>query len=216
MNTPQLDRDQSVDRLLRRSMRTGAVPDATDRCLDAETLAAWVDGALPADAAAAGRGARIVLRPVSGDVGDPRSRGAAAREPRIVVATAMVHRRPCPADGRRDSHCDLGRDAGGSTRIAPASASVDVQFARRRRRRSRQRPPPCRLEAPMPKTREEPPGVVDRFQKSTEREQRAQAAPRPGRDETATTLRESAADARRRDDNDAVSVPAVASRRAVG
>jgi hypothetical protein len=40
------ERDQSVDRLLRRSLRTPRPDGVTDSCLDAETLAAWVDGGL--------------------------------------------------------------------------------------------------------------------------------------------------------------------------
>lgn len=39
------DRDQSIERLLRQSLRTPQ-PDVTDSCLDAETLAAWMDGGL--------------------------------------------------------------------------------------------------------------------------------------------------------------------------
>jgi len=39
-------RDQSVERLLRQSLRTPRRAGATDACLNAETLAAWVDGGL--------------------------------------------------------------------------------------------------------------------------------------------------------------------------
>jgi hypothetical protein len=54
VNTPQSDPDRPLDRLLRRSMGGRGAAAATGRCLDAEMLAAWVDGALPAaDAAAA-------------------------------------------------------------------------------------------------------------------------------------------------------------------
>ena len=40
------ERDQSVDRLLRHSLQTPRPGDVTDACLDAETLAAWIDGGL--------------------------------------------------------------------------------------------------------------------------------------------------------------------------
>ena len=42
-------RDDAVDRLLRTSMRD-ALPGPTTACVDAETLAAWADGGLPASA----------------------------------------------------------------------------------------------------------------------------------------------------------------------
>ena len=40
------ERDQSVERLLRQSLQTPRNAGVTDSCLDAETLAAWVDGGL--------------------------------------------------------------------------------------------------------------------------------------------------------------------------
>jgi hypothetical protein len=40
------ERDQSIERLLRQSLKTPRPADATGSCLDAETLAAWVDGGL--------------------------------------------------------------------------------------------------------------------------------------------------------------------------
>ena len=40
------ERDQAVDRWLRHTRRTPPLGGATDACLDAETLAAWVDGGL--------------------------------------------------------------------------------------------------------------------------------------------------------------------------
>jgi len=40
------ERDQTVDRLLRQSLKTPASGGATSACLDAETLAAWADGGL--------------------------------------------------------------------------------------------------------------------------------------------------------------------------
>ncbi len=40
------ERDQSVERLLRQSLKTPRHAGATDSCLDAEALAAWVDGGL--------------------------------------------------------------------------------------------------------------------------------------------------------------------------
>lgn len=45
MNTER-DRDRSVERLLRQSLRTGTGSAVSGACLDAETLAAWVDGGL--------------------------------------------------------------------------------------------------------------------------------------------------------------------------
>jgi hypothetical protein len=47
------DRDASIDRLLSRSAKTAGIPDASPQCLDADTLAAWVEGSLPAPEAAA-------------------------------------------------------------------------------------------------------------------------------------------------------------------
>jgi hypothetical protein len=44
------ERDQTVERLLRESLKTPASGGATDGCLDAETLAAWADGALSGSA----------------------------------------------------------------------------------------------------------------------------------------------------------------------
>ncbi len=46
------DRDRMLDAHLRRSLGTGADVPATDACLDAETLAAWMDGGLDAKAVA--------------------------------------------------------------------------------------------------------------------------------------------------------------------
>jgi len=40
------ERDQSIERLLRQSLQTPRPDGATDSCLDAETLAAWIDGGL--------------------------------------------------------------------------------------------------------------------------------------------------------------------------
>ena len=40
------DRDQSVERLLRQSLQTPRNANVTESCLDAETVAAWVDGGL--------------------------------------------------------------------------------------------------------------------------------------------------------------------------
>jgi hypothetical protein len=44
------ERDQTVERLLRESLKTPASGGATDGCLDAETLAAWADGGLSGSA----------------------------------------------------------------------------------------------------------------------------------------------------------------------
>jgi hypothetical protein len=43
-------RDRSIDRLLRRRLEPEATLPATDACVDAETLAAWMDGSLSGDA----------------------------------------------------------------------------------------------------------------------------------------------------------------------
>ena len=40
------ERDQSTEQLLRQSLRTPQHDGVTESCLDAETLAAWADGAL--------------------------------------------------------------------------------------------------------------------------------------------------------------------------
>ena len=39
-------RDRSVDELLRRALVAPPTPQVSEACLDAETLAAWVDGGL--------------------------------------------------------------------------------------------------------------------------------------------------------------------------
>ena len=46
------DRDASTDRLLRRALQAEAGAQATAECVDAETLAAWMDGSLPNEALA--------------------------------------------------------------------------------------------------------------------------------------------------------------------
>jgi hypothetical protein len=43
-------RDRSIDRLLRRRLEPDAALPATDACVDAETLAAWMDGSLSGEA----------------------------------------------------------------------------------------------------------------------------------------------------------------------
>ena len=54
MSTREPDRDHAIERLLRQSLRTRAGQEPSAHCLDAETLAAWVDGDLKAaDIAAA-------------------------------------------------------------------------------------------------------------------------------------------------------------------
>ena len=54
MSTREPNRDQAIDALLREQMRAGAAAAPFDQCLDADTLAAWIDGDLkPADVAAA-------------------------------------------------------------------------------------------------------------------------------------------------------------------
>ena len=49
MDSPD-ERDQTVERLLRESLKTPASGGATDGCLDAETLAVWTDGGLSGSA----------------------------------------------------------------------------------------------------------------------------------------------------------------------
>jgi hypothetical protein len=48
VSTREPDRDHAIERLLRQSLRSRAGQDASPQCLDAETLAAWVDGDLKA------------------------------------------------------------------------------------------------------------------------------------------------------------------------
>ena len=43
---PQSERDRSIERLLRESLATSPTTPETGSCLDAEMLAAWVDGGL--------------------------------------------------------------------------------------------------------------------------------------------------------------------------
>jgi hypothetical protein len=50
------ERDQSIERLLQQSLRTRQQDEVTGSCLDAETLAAWVDGSLPRDVLEAAEG----------------------------------------------------------------------------------------------------------------------------------------------------------------
>jgi hypothetical protein len=80
------DRDQSIERLLRQSLRTPQ-QDVTDSCLDAETLAAWMDGSLFGPA----------LEVAQSHVADcSRCRavvGAVARAEAAVPAMAPVSRR---------------------------------------------------------------------------------------------------------------------------
>jgi Photosynthesis system II assembly factor YCF48/Putative zinc-finger len=210
---PHLDREPAIDRLLRRSMGTGTALEATDRCLDAESLAAWVDGALPADAAAAAEAhasscgrcqamlatlVRTAPPPASPESWWRRRWFIAGLVPLTAGATAIAIWVATPGE---------------STRTAPASAPVDVQLPAA----APSQPPAPAASSAQSKPGEEAPAVVDRFRKSSEREQRAQAAPRPGRDETAATPRERqerSADARRRDDQPtarlSVPVPPVA------
>jgi len=48
VGTPDTDRDRGVEQLLRRSLRDGAATSRPELCLDAETLAAWVERDLTA------------------------------------------------------------------------------------------------------------------------------------------------------------------------
>ena len=49
MDSPE-ERDQTVERLLRQSLKTPAQGGVTGACLDAETLAVWADGGLSGSA----------------------------------------------------------------------------------------------------------------------------------------------------------------------
>jgi hypothetical protein len=196
VTTPQPDRDQSVDRLLRRAMRPGAAPAASDHCLDAETVAAWLEGALPAHAAGMAEAhastcarcqamlAAIVrasppLPPseswwrrrwfIAGLV--PLTAGAAA----IAIWVAMPNE---------------------ATRITPASVQVDAQP----RADSPAQPSAPAAERAQPSrpanAQQKPPALADRLEKSAAPQQRAPAITPP-------TERKQAADLRRRDEQGA-------------
>ena len=207
MNTPQLDRDRSVDQLLRRAMRAGAVPDATDRCLEAETLAAWADGELPADAAALAEA--------------HASTCGRCQAMLATLARTMPQRAPAESWWRRRWFIAglVPLTAGTAaiaiwiaapkdvTRIASSPVPVDVQLPASELRRPAAEPQPpsdpaaTRAQPSAPPAREEPAGPVDRME--TAREQRsAKARPTEGQ--------EKAADARRRDEQAKATVSSAA------
>ncbi len=208
MTRPQSDRDQSVDRLLRRALRAGAVPAASDRCLDAETAGAWVDGALPAEAA---------------DLAEAHASTCARCQAMLAVLV-----RASPPTPRSDSWWRrrwfiaglVPLTAGAAaiaiwiavpkeaTRIAPASVQVDAQ----RSADSPAQPSAPAVQREQPSSpanpRQKPPAFADRLEKSNPAEHRAPAGPPPPE-------RKQEADLRRRDEQGAAknsaSPPAAAS-----
>jgi hypothetical protein len=174
---PQSDRDQSVDRLLRRAMRAGAVPAASDRCLDAETAGAWVDGTLPADAAGraeahASTCARCqAMLAVLVRASPPAPRAASWWRRRWFIAGLV----PLTAGAAAIAiWIAIPREA---TRIAPASGQVDAQ----RPADSPAQPsaPAAQREQPSspPNARQKTPAFADRLEKSNPAEHRATASP---------------------------------------
>ena len=110
-------------------MRAGAAAAPFDQCLDADTLAAWIDGDLKAGRRRGGGGARLVLCALSVD-----DRGAGPRDARrsaddAVVAAAMGDRLAGAADCRRAGDRDLDRVARRRTRSEPARADARAQPA---------------------------------------------------------------------------------------
>jgi Photosynthesis system II assembly factor YCF48 len=196
VTTPQPDRDQSVDRLLRRAMRPGAAPAASDRCLDAETVAAWIDGGLPADAA-----------------GMAEAHASTCARCQAMLAALVRASPPLPPSDswwrRRWFIAGLVPLTAGAaaiaiwiavpreaTRIAPASGQVDAQ----RPADSPAQPsaPAAQREQPSspPNARQKTPAFADRLEKSNTAEQRAPASPPPAE-------RKQEADLRRRDEQGA-------------
>jgi Photosynthesis system II assembly factor YCF48 len=189
VTTPQADRDQTVDRLLRRAMHPGAVPDASDRCLDAETAAAWVDGALPGDAAAlaeahastCARCQAMLAALVRASPPLPRAESwwrrrwvIAGLVPLTAGAAAIAIWVATPKD---------------ATRILPPSVQGGTQPPAAARTLP-STPAASPTETARPPAREKTPPLVDRLETSTAREERATAAPSPER-------RQQSADARR-------------------
>jgi len=198
---PQSDRDQSVDRLLRRAMRAGAVPAASDRCLDAETAGAWVDGALPADAAGlaeahASTCARCqAMLAVLVRASPPAPRADSWWRRRWFIAGLV----PLTAGAAAIAiWIAVPKEA---TRIAPASGQVDAQ----RPADSPAQPsaPAAQREQPSSpaNARQKPPAFADRLEKSNPAEQRAPAVTPP-------TQRKQEADLRRRDEQGAAKLSA--------
>jgi hypothetical protein len=83
------NRDRLLERHLRRAFRSGAAAPVTDACLDAERLAAWIDGGLDS------RGAEAIERHVSSCARCQALVGVMARtEPLEPVQTAWWRRWP--------------------------------------------------------------------------------------------------------------------------
>jgi photosynthesis system II assembly factor YCF48-like protein len=208
VTTPQPDREQSIDRLLRRAMRPGAAPAASEFCLDAETVAAWVDGALPADAA-----------------GLAEAHASTCARCQAMLAALVRASPPLPASDswwrRRWFIAGLVPLTAGAvaiaiwvavpkeaTRIAPASVQVAAPSPA-----DSPAPPSApaaeRAQPSRPATaQQEPPALADRLEKSAAPQQRAPAITPP-------TERKQEADLRRRDEQgkakDSASPPAAAS-----
>jgi Photosynthesis system II assembly factor YCF48/Putative zinc-finger len=165
VNSSEPDHEQPVDRLLRRTMRGGAGSGATGGCLDAETLAAWVDGALPKDRAAAAE-----------------AHASACDRCQAMLAT-LVRSLPPPVREpwwRRHWFAALVPLTAGAAAIAiwVAAPNAPVPNAPVH---IEQKPPPAAepqpRAAPSAPAPEERPSFRDRFDRATAREQRAPAAP---------------------------------------
>jgi hypothetical protein len=199
VNTPQPDRDQSIDRLLRRSLGGRAGTVATDRCLGAEVLAAWVDGALSAadrsaaeaHASSCARCQAMVATLVR--LSPPRERAAPWWRRRWFIAGLV----PLTAGAAAIAIWIASpREA---MRVAPAAEQVAVQPlspAQPQADRRAGQPAP----ASPPAAREERPSLADRFDKPAAGRQRAPAPPPAGRQD--------ANDARRRDEQTTTSLSA--------
>lgn len=148
MSRQDVDRDRSIEAMLKQALRTSA-PAERDRCLDAESLAAWIDGDLTAAEIAAAEGhvatcgrcqamvAAIVRAapPVAAAVpwwrrrwaiGSlvPLTAGAIALA--IWIARPEITRGPSPADAQRVATKETP-SAPPPAASAPAAAGVEQQ-----------------------------------------------------------------------------------------
>src|SRR5438128_1302109 len=108
-------------------MRAGTVPAASDRCLDAETAGAWLDGALPAEAASLAEARAPAVPPPaerkqSADLRRRDDQGAAKNSdaPPAAAAPAATLNETV-AVGRRDA---VGRLDARAVEIASPDASI--------------------------------------------------------------------------------------------
>ena len=177
-------------------MRAGAVPAASERCLDAETAGAWLDGALPADAAGlaeahASTCARCqAMLAVLVRASPPAPRADSWWRRRWFIAGLV----PLTAGAAAIAiWIAVPKEA---TRIAPASGQMDAQ---------RPADSPAQPSAPaVPReqpssganARQKPPAFADRLEKSNPAEHPAPAGPPPPE-------RKQEADLRRRDEQGA-------------